>query len=159
MTDWILGGKIWQTRNAFSKCVKIAVIWNRPVLGIADNPIVSSFYYHFIVQKVQGSQYNFHLFILFVSLQQMKWMITNVNFVGVQPNGPAVRVVVVLTGFHCSSLSMQSNSRNLEYWALPKFWLLFKTLITVGCDYSANLNLSYTGQFRTIWNTRKLTPG
>ena len=42
MTDWIRGGKIWQTRNAFSKCVKISVIWNRPILGIADNPIVSS---------------------------------------------------------------------------------------------------------------------
>ena len=27
---------------------------------------------------------------------------------------------------------MQSNSRNLEYWALPKFELLFKTLTTVG---------------------------
>ena len=59
-------------------------------------------------------------------------MITNVNFVGVQSNGPAVRVVVVLTGFYCSSFSMQSNSRNLEYWALPKFGLLFKTLTTVG---------------------------
>ena len=31
-------------------------------------------------------------------------MITNVNFVGVQSNGPAVGVVVVLTGFYCGTI-------------------------------------------------------